>query len=87
MQETIHSVGRFMFGVGGLIQYRDSNEILVLRRAAEHSDFNQDKWVSPEEALSLIIVKGIQDDVRSFIQYRNELRCTMSTIDGNWQSL
>lgn len=38
------NVGKYMFGVGALLQYEDSDEILLLRRSSTHSDFNQDKW-------------------------------------------
>lgn len=40
----MNDVGKYMFGVGALLQYKDSEEILLLKRSSTHSDFNQEKW-------------------------------------------
>lgn len=40
----MNDVGRFMFGVGALIESTSTGRILLLKRRAKHSGFNPDEW-------------------------------------------
>ncbi len=152
-------IGRFMFGVGALIQYKETDKILILKRASRPADFNKNQWellygrkaqfeeltttlsreikeeigfdnikikkilrtwhffrgkkeadkeilgitfwcqtdqkevvlsdehteyqwVTPSEALELISVEGIQNDIKMFIEHRKTLKSALSRPDG-----
>ncbi len=40
----MNDFGKFMFGVGAIIQRGNSEDILTLKRTQTHSNFNPDKW-------------------------------------------
>jgi 8-oxo-dGTP diphosphatase len=46
--------------------------------SSEHSDF---RWVDPNEALELIQVDGIKEDVRFFMQHKNDPAIGFSGVD------
>lgn len=45
----------------------------------EHSEY---QWVTPEEALSLIKVEGIRQDIEHFIKHRDSLTLAITTLDN-----
>ena len=62
----MNDVGRCMFGVGALLQYEDSNEILLLKRSSKHSEFNRDRWelVFGRKAQFEPVLNGLDREIR-----------------------
>jgi len=62
----MNDVGRCMFGVGALLQFEESSEILLLTRAPAHSNFNRDKWelVFGRKAQFEPILAGLDREIR-----------------------
>ncbi len=52
-----------------------------IRLAKEHSEY---RWATLEEAMELVKVDGIREDIASFmrLQARNPARMTVTTLDG-----
>jgi len=69
--DEMDNVGKFMFGVGALIQYKDTDEILVIKRAPaeQYTTFNDEKWEllygrkAQNEEIEETLVREIREEV------------------------
>jgi len=63
------NIGRFMFSVGALIQYKDTDQILIIRRKDK---FNKDEWEllygrkAQHEGIEEALLREIQEEVHLF---------------------
>jgi 8-oxo-dGTP pyrophosphatase MutT (NUDIX family) len=54
----------------------------VFQLSSEHTEF---RWVSPQDALTLIRVDGIQCDIKAFLEHGDKLLCTATDTASKWK--